>query len=138
MDALVAEVSVRPTRASRPGDLTAVAALANTGSEPVRVNLAPLGAPSLCLQIEDAGQRPVLLPPPPIPSGSAPIADLAPGERHVVAFPGFLPAWTKPGTYRLRLRYDHPTDPGGTGAWTGLLVSDWATFEVGPSATVDE
>lgn len=116
--------------AAQPEELIAEATLTNDGPHPVRLNLAPLAAPSLALQIVDGQGSPVLLPPPPVPGAEPAWATLAPGESRRTRFTGFVPSWTAEGPYRVRLRYVYRPDSPQPGAWTGELLSDWADFEI--------
>jgi hypothetical protein len=104
--------------------------LTNDGVIEVKLNLSPLAGPSLALQILDAQGSPVLLPPPPVPGGEPSWAVLAPGESGRFRFAGFVPGWTAPDRYRVRLRYVYRPPSAQPPVWTGELVSDWADFEV--------
>jgi hypothetical protein len=128
LSALEAELTVEPRKAARREELVARGALRNRGDEPVAVDLAPLGSPSLALEIVDEGGAPVRLPPPPVPGGEVRGATLAAGEAVPVEFPAFLPLWTPAGAYRVRLRY---LGVVGTPGRTVEVVSDWADFVVG-------
>jgi hypothetical protein len=130
--ALHAEIVVRPSGARRPEELTAVASVVNVGPQPLALNTVPLGSPSLALQIEDDQGRPVLLPPPPVPGELVSKVELGPGERHTTEYAGFVPSWTPPGAYRVRLRYlaGHPhSDPQ---IWSGEATSPWVEFQIEP------
>ena len=116
--------------AGRPDELVAEATLENDESTELRVNLSPLAAPSLALQLVDRQGAPVLLPPPPVPGGEPSWATLAPGESRRVRFPGFVPSWTIAGRYRVRFRYVHQPPAPRPGDWTGELFSDWADLQV--------
>jgi hypothetical protein len=93
------------------------------------LDLAPLSSPSLALEIVDAADAPLLLPPPPVPGRDVEHVTLAPGEQHAVEFRGFVPQWTKPGPYRARLRYLGSTQPGAREPTR--IVSPWAEFRIG-------
>jgi hypothetical protein len=131
--ALEAELRVEPATAARREELTAHGALLNVGPEPLALELAPLSSPSLALEIVDAEDAPLLLPPPPVPRADVERVTLGPGERHVVEYRGFVPQWTKPGSYRARLRYlgrvrrddGEPT----------RIVSAWAEFAIAGEET---
>jgi hypothetical protein len=110
--------------------MVAEATLWNDDAIEVRMNLAPLAGPSLALQILDAHGSPLLLPPPPVPGGEPSWATLSSGQSEGFRFTGFLPSWTAPGRYRVRLRYLYRPPSPQPGDWTGELVSDWAEFEV--------
>jgi hypothetical protein len=125
---LEAQLLVEPPVSSRREEFTARGTLVNRGSNAVRINLEPLGSPSLAVEIVDAEQSPVLLPPPPVPGGEPRRAELRPGERYSVEFAGFVPQWTPPGVYRARLRY--VVGESGEQQWTGHLVSGWAEFVI--------
>lgn len=116
--------------AGRPEDLVAEATLENDESTEARVNLSPLAAPSLALQLADEQGSPVLLPPPPVPGGEPGLATLAPGECRRFGFAGFVPGWTTAGRYRVRFRYVYRPAAPIPGIWTGELFSAWADFEV--------
>jgi hypothetical protein len=126
--ALAAELRVEPGTAARREEFTARGTLVNVGREPLTLELAPLSSPSLALEIVDAEDAPLLLPPPPVPGREVEHVTLAPGERHTVEFSGFVPQWTRPGSYRARLRYLGRTrreerDPT-------RIVSPWAEFAI--------
>jgi hypothetical protein len=127
LSTLRAELTVEPRRAARE-ELVARGELRNRGDEPVDVDLAPLGSPSLALEIVDDAGAPVRLPPPPVPGGDERRGTLAAGEALPVEFPAFLPFGTPPGAYRARLRYVGLVGPTGR---TVEVVSDWADFVVG-------
>lgn len=127
---LAAELAVAPRRTVRREELVARGVLLNRGDDPVEIDLTPLGSPSLALEIVDAADAPVYLPPPPVPGGETHRVTLAPGERWPVEYAGFLPSWTPPGACRARLRYvglvAAPNEPGRT----AQVVSDWVKFVV--------
>lgn len=127
---LAAELTVEPRRTARRDELIASGGLQNRGSEPVEVDVVPLGSPSLALEIVDAAGDPVLLPPPPVPGGEVHRATLATHELWPVEFPGFLPSWTPPGAYRARLRYVGRVAKQNNPDRTIEVVSDWADFVV--------
>ena len=114
------EVSASPTIAE---EATARVLLENEGDEPALVSLAALSSPSLALEIRDEHDQPVLLPPPPLPSGEQQVVELPHGGRREAEFRGFVPSWTPAGSYRVRFRYV----PGGA---LETLYSDWAPFEL--------
>jgi hypothetical protein len=109
--ALVAELRVEPATAARPEEFVARGKLVNVGHEPLTLELAPLSSPSLALEIVDADDAPLLLPPPPTPREDVEKVTLAPGEEHAVEYGGFVPQSAKPGAYRVRLRYLGRTRP---------------------------
>ena len=121
---LRARLIVEPTRARRPEDFSAVGVLANEAEAPTEVRPALIESPSLALEIVDERGEPVLLPPPPVPSGSVDVVQLEPGGELSARMPTFLPGWTAPGGYRARLRYR----PDGE-----ETVSDWVEFELADS-----
>jgi hypothetical protein len=119
------ELIVTPDQAVHREGPVARGTVINAGSSDVQIPLAPLGSPSLALQIVDAQGAPVLLPPPGVPGGDWPLATLAPGERHTQEYSAFFPQWTPAGAYRVRLRLlARPTSPGAD-EWTGEAYSDW-------------
>jgi hypothetical protein len=126
---LRAKLTIEPREASRTEDFRARCELVNEGDMAATVNVAPLSSPSLALEIADEQDEPLLLPPPPVPTGEIPLAVLAPGEQYSAEFSGFLPAWTPPGRYNARFRYR----PGrGDGRWLeGDLWSAWEEFRLG-------
>jgi hypothetical protein len=118
--ALTASLTIEPSEAGAPEEFVARCRFVNQGDEVVGINHAALSSPSLALEITDAAGEPVLLPPPPVPSGSPPIETLEAAEETTAAFAGFLPSWTEPGTYRARCRYvAGPGEP---------IHSDWVEF----------
>lgn len=127
---LAAKLAVEPGQTSRREELVARGSLRNGGADPVEIDLAPLGSPSLALEIVDAAGAPVHLPPPPVPGGEAQRATLSSRESRAVAYPGFLPAWIPPGSYRARLRYVGLAAAANEPAQTIDVVSDWAEFVV--------
>jgi hypothetical protein len=126
--ALEAELRVEPATAARPEELTARGTLLNVGPEPLTLELAPLSSPSLALEIVDADDAPLLLPPPPVPREEIEHVTLGPGEHHSVEYPGFVPQWTKPGSYRARLRYLGRVR--GDDREPSRIVSAWAEFAI--------
>ncbi|HRC62228.1 MAG TPA: hypothetical protein PLX85_03285 [Dehalococcoidia bacterium] len=121
---LAARLTVEPAEATVPGDFTARCELHNVGDEEAAINAAPLSSPSLALEVVDAAGELVLLPPPPVPPAVPPVERLGVGEVRVAEFPGFLPAWTPPGRYRVRFRYLG----SGPGLFAGLIVSTAVEF----------
>ena len=126
--ALAAELRIEPATTGRREELTARGTLVNVGREPLTLELAPLSSPSLALEIVDAGDAPLLLPPPPVPREHVEHVTLGPGERHTVEYSGFVPQWTPPGAYRARLRYLGRTRPDAREPTR--IVSPWAEFTV--------
>ena len=126
--ALAAELRVVPATAALPEELTARGKLVNVGREPLTLELAPLSSPSLALEIVDADDAPLLLPPPPTPRENVEQVTLAPGEEHAVEYGGFVPQPAKPGAYRARLRYLGRTRPDAREPTR--IVSPWAEFTV--------
>ena len=131
-DVIKACLTVRPRETRRREDIVAQATLVNVGEEPVTLNLAPLGAPSLALEIVDAAGSPLRLPPPPVPGGETQSTRVPPGQSYTLAYPGFLPQWTAEGTYRVRLRYLYRPEVAASDEWTGQLVSEYVQFSVLP------
>ena len=129
-DRLELSIIVRPVETGRREEFNALLSLANTGSDPISLNLAPLSSPSLALEIIDGRGDHVPLPPPPVPGGQSPAAELAPGRSHTVQFEGFLPQWVPGGLYRARLRYIYRPAAPSAHEWTGEAASDWAEFRV--------
>jgi hypothetical protein len=127
---LAADLTVEPSRTTRREELVARGALQNRGDEPVEIDLAPLGSPSLALEIVDAAGAPVRLPPPPVPRGGGERVFVAPNERRAVEYRGFLPAWTPPGAYRARLRYVGGVRRLNEPDRTAEVASGWAEFLV--------
>jgi hypothetical protein len=126
--ALAAALRVEPATAVRPEEFTARGKLVNVGREPLTLELAPLSSPSLALEIVDADDAPLLLPPPPTPRENVEYETLAPGEEHAVEYGGFVPQSAKPGAYRARLRYLGRTQPDAREPTR--IVSAWAEFTV--------
>lgn len=129
---LEARLTVQPAEARPREEFVAVATLVNAGTEPVTLNLAPLSAPSLALEIVEPQGTPVLLPPPPVPGGEVHTVELAPGQGYTVQFAGFIPQWVPVGTYRARLRYVYRASSPSLREWTGQVVSGWAEFRIIP------
>jgi hypothetical protein len=103
---LLLELTLTTTAAGalRAEDTAAEGVLANTGTEPVEVDLVELTSPSLALEMVDDEGRPVLMPPPPTP-GRPDMVTVAPGGRRSVSFRAFVPPSAPPGRYRVRFRY---------------------------------
>jgi hypothetical protein len=131
--ALAAELRVEPANAARPEDFTARGKLVNVGREPLTLELAPLSSPSLAIEIVDADDAPLLLPPPPTPRGNVEQVTLGAGEEHAVEYGGFVPHGTKPGVYRARLRYLGRTRPDAREPTR--IVSAWAEFTLAGDGT---
>jgi hypothetical protein len=128
LEALDARLTVDPPAAKAPEAFIARGELINRREQPLAVNLAPLSSPSLALQIRDATGAPVSLPPPPVPGGESPSVLLKPGDSYQIEFAGFLPQWTAPGQYHVRLRYVYMPANARPDEWTGELISEPATF----------
>lgn len=126
--ALAAELRVEPATAAGPQKLTARGKLVNVGHESLTLELAPLSSSSLGLEIVDADDVALLLPPPPTPTENVEHVTLEPGEEYPVEYRGFVPEWTKPGAYRARLRYLGRTRPDAREPTR--VVSPWAEFTV--------
>ena len=129
-DRLEVRLSVQPAEARRREEMIAKGTLVNAEVEPLILSLAPLSAPSLALEIVDAQNSPVRLPPPPVPGGVVQTVELAPGESHTVQFEGFLPQWIPTGSYKVRLRYEYRPPQPSAREWTGQVVSDWFEFRI--------
>lgn len=99
------ELSIEPSTASAAETFTAVCAVVNAGDTAEEINLAALSSPSLVLELRTGDGQPVFMPPPPVPSGEPAVRLLAPWERHVASFEGFLPGWMEAGRYEARGRY---------------------------------
>ncbi len=52
------------------------------------------------------------------------------GERWPVEYEAFLPSWTPPGEYRVRLRYVGRVAGPAEPERTTHVVSEWAEFAV--------
>jgi hypothetical protein len=131
--ALAAELRVEPATAARPEEFTARGKLVNVGRESLTLELAPLSSPSLAIEIVDAEDSPLLLPPPPTPRQNVEQVTLAPGEEHAVEYGGFVPQSAKPGAYRARLRYLGRTRPDAREPTR--IVSAWAEFTLAGDVT---
>lgn len=129
---LEARLTIRPQEARRREEIVAQGTLVNAGKEAITLNLAPLSAPSLALEIVDAAGSPLRLPPPPVPGAETQTARIAPGQSYTVEYPGFVPQWTPEGTYRARLRYLYRPATSSPGEWTGQVVSEYVQFRVLP------
>ena len=116
------QFDVTPTR-GRPEELIGHARFLNRGDTPVSFIPIQLDSASLALEIVDSGGDPVPLPPPPVPDPSTPTAELAPNESYQTDYPGFLPAWSPPGEYRVRVRLTGIQSDGGP-------ASDWIPLTV--------
>lgn len=126
---LRATLEVRPRQADHPDAFTASCELTNEGDADAVVNIAPLSSPSLALELADESGAGVPMPPPPVPPAAIPTAILAPGTRLTAKFPGFLPAWTEAGAYRVRFKYIPGTSDG---RWLeGSVWSEWVEFRLG-------
>ena len=117
---LVATLAIEPRESRLPEEFVARGSITNAGPQAATLNVAALSSPSLALEIQDAHGQPVLQPPPGVPSAAPPVEQIAPGASRAVEFSGFLPAWTAPGRYRVRLRY--------VGGGSAPVVSEWAEF----------
>lgn len=125
---LAAELRVEPATAGRPEDFIAHGKLANVGRESLTLELAPLSSSSLALEIVDADDVALLLPPPPTPTDNVEHVTLEPGEEYAVEYNAFVPEWAKPGAHRARLRYLGRTRPDAREPTR--VVSPWAEFTV--------
>jgi hypothetical protein len=88
----------------RPEQLTGRAVFVNEGDEEVPVMAMQLESPPLALEIVDEAGAPVPLPPPPVPDPTAEPVSIGPGDAYDATYPGFFPAWTAAGRYRVRAR----------------------------------
>jgi hypothetical protein len=131
--ALAAELRVEPATAARPEELAAHAKLLNVGREPLTLELAPLSSSSLALEIVDADDVALLLPPPPTPTEDVEHVTLQPGEEYAVEYNAFVPEWAKPGAHRARLRYLGRTRADAREPTR--VVSPWAEFTVAPEGS---
>jgi len=119
---LQAQLKVEPRSAERPEEFRAEGVLRNVGESVEQIRSALMASPSLALEIADQNGEPVLLPPPPVPGAEERDLRLEAGAEFRTIFASFLPAWTEPGTYRIRLRYQQtPESP---------TVSEWVQFEL--------
>jgi hypothetical protein len=121
---LTATLTIEPSETDAPEAFVARCRLVNRGDQVVGINRAALSSPSLVLEITDAAGKPVLMPPPPVPSASPPNEPLEAAEETTVEFAGFLPSWTEPGTYRARCRY--------VAGSAEPIHSAWAEFTLSP------
>jgi hypothetical protein len=129
-DVLKARLTVIPRKTHQREDIVARVALVNVGEKPVTLNLTPLSAPSLALEIVDSAGSPLHLPPPPVPSGETQSTKVFPGHSYTLEYPGFVPQWTAEGTYQVRLRYLYQPEVAASDEWTGQLVSEYVQFSV--------
>ena len=102
--------------------MQAVGELENVGDKPEEIEPLLVAAPSLALEITREDGVPVLLPPPPVPGAEETRVVLGPGESYRATYASFLPAWTEPGTYQVRIRYRGAGNP---------VASEWVTIVVG-------
>ena len=70
---------------------------------------------------------------PPIDNGEIGRVDLPPGESVEYLYKGseIFGDRLAPGDYQVKFRYENPY--AGRAEWTGVIESDWLTFEVCPS-----
>jgi hypothetical protein len=127
---LTAELSL-PAKARSPEEVVAVIELRNAGNAPVQLDLWPLRSPSLTIEIRDASDQPVHLPPPPVPGGGHEPLELPPDGTTRLEYRNFLPAWIDRGHYRVRFRYVQSAAPAVANAFGGRVESAWRHFEIG-------
>mgnify|MGYP000909816916 CR=1 FL=1 len=129
MPQLEAAIRVEKPEEVVPGEFTLTVVFTNRSSTPASLNTHQAEHPALVLDVRDASDRPVLLPPPSAPDA----ADLAPGEPIVpggslsLTYVGFLDRGLPPGEYRVRYFGEFPALGGSR---DDPLRSDWQTFTV--------
>jgi hypothetical protein len=97
----------------------------------VQLDLWPLRSPSLTIEIRDASDQPVRLPPPPVPGGGQEPHELPPDGTTRLEYRNFLPPWIDRGHYRVRFRYVQSAAPAVANAFGGRVESAWQHFEIG-------
>ena len=95
-------VVARSDRGTR--EIVAEGSVQNAGAEAATLDLVELASPSLALEIVDARDVPVRMPPPSTP-GRPELVMLEPGARRSVVYRDFMPSTTASGRYRVRMRY---------------------------------
>ncbi len=115
--AVAIEFHVTPA-VGRPGEIIGRASFANRGRQGVELMSLLVESPSLALEVVADSGEPVPLPPPPVPDPAALPAVLRPGQVLDAEYPGFLPAWTPPGSYRVRARLHDARSQ-----WVGVTVT---------------
>jgi hypothetical protein len=112
------------------GGLLVVISIANGGSEPLNLSTATF-APSLALEVTDAGGRRLPLGPPPMPPAdlSATVTTIDPGGALSLSYSAgeMFPGGPEPGRYRLRFATEVPAVDG---AWAGRIESEWLEFSL--------
>lgn len=132
MPSLNAKIESRQ-RESLPGDFHVRVVLTNPGPEPVSLNPLQVASPSLVLEVRDARDRPVLLPPPSTPTEQELEASrsLAPTESLALDYGGFLDRSQAAGGYRVRYCGAAPELGGSPEA---PLTSEWLEFQLLPAS----
>ena len=118
---MTAELSL-PAKARSAEEVVAVARLRNASNTHVQLDLWPLRSPSLTIEIRDASDQPVRLPPPPVPGGGQEQHELPPGGTIQLEYRNFLPPWIERGHYRVRFRYVQSAS---------RVESAWQDIEIG-------
>ncbi|MGH7462595.1 MAG: hypothetical protein ACREMA_16425 [Longimicrobiales bacterium] len=113
---ITAELSLT-AKARSAEEVVAQVELRNAGNTPVQLDLWPLRSPSLAIEILDASDQPVRLPPPPVPGGGRELHELPPDGTTRLEYRNFLPPWIERGHYRVRFRYT-----GVESAWQAVEI----------------
>jgi hypothetical protein len=125
------EVTLEPTAREEvvPGEFGVRATVRNTSGEPAPFHRHQARHPSLTLELRDARDEPVFLPPPSPPDEEdlAEPEDIHPGQSVEVDYVGFLEVGLAPGRYRVRFFSPLPV-LGGTRE--DPLASAWVDFTV--------
>ncbi len=112
------------------GGLVVLVSIANGGPEPLALSTATF-APSLALEVTDAGGARVQPGPPPTPPADlgATVATIAAGSSLSLSYSAgeIFPGGAEPGRYRLRFSTEVPAVDG---AWSGQVTSSWVEFEL--------
>ena len=129
---LEAHLNIRPKEAKQREEINAYGTIVNVGNKMLTFNLVPLSAPSLTLEIVNIEGSPVHLPPPPVPGEKVSVIELEPGQNYETEYRGFVPQWTSPGTYKVRLLYTHQSPSVASAEWAGKVSSKWVEFKILP------
>ena len=111
-----------PANARSPEEVVARVELRNRSAAPVQIDLWPLRSPSLTIEIRDASDQPVRLPPPPVPGGGQELQELPPDGTTQLEYRNFLPPWIERGHYRVRFRFVHSAASRVESAWQYLEI----------------